>query len=191
MIEPIAALVKLNGNPIFPLKVVPQDWTAAKRFFGAERPKRDKDNNVIGTRTHAGCDLMVKATTEVVAVADGAVFAIDPFLFGMKMIQVNHDGFIAVYGEVVPSDGLKPGQPVKQGDTIATVANQGSESQLHFELYITGEKRRVLLPSGAMPQDVKLKPYNRALLPTDPNPYLRQWVKALYAIPSLRLADAN
>ena len=140
---------QLKGNQIFPLtmKSWTNDWTAPGNpeegvgSFGSARPGR----------LHAACDLHVPAGTEVRAVANGSVFDIaSGFPGNSKAIQVNHDGFVVLYGEVVPDSEVERGSSVTQGQTIATVANQGRESQLHFELYLNpgNKKIHVLLPAG-------------------------------------------
>jgi murein DD-endopeptidase MepM/ murein hydrolase activator NlpD len=171
----------LKGDSRFPLRVKPrlEDWKAQgnpkKRSssFGSFRTS---------TRTHAGCDLHVAKDTDVVAVADGEVIKITPgFPGNSAAIQVQHDGFIALYGEVHPvkdkkgRPALVVGQTVLRGNTIAKVAAQGKESQLHFELYLNEDDgiRNVLAKKGTRP------PFDRVLDPEDPTPYLRQWEEAL------------
>lgn len=164
----------LKGDPVFPLKIKPWlDWSRpadakdpSKRYFMAPRSKG---------RQHAGCDLMVPHGSEVLAVANGTVaMIVRNFLGSTDAIQVNHDGFIVIYGEVVPAQGLSAGDPVTRNNPIATVANQGRESQLHFELYLNESNGKVIVLRGG-------PPFNRALLPEDPAPYLLAWQSKSFA----------
>ncbi|MFN8178012.1 MAG: M23 family metallopeptidase [bacterium] len=165
-------MTKLKGAPVFPLKERP--WTNDWMTQADPKKRSSSFGSSRGERTHAGCDLHVASGTEVVAVAGGTVTDVSKgFPGNSQAIEVKHDGFIALYGEVVPASGVMRGKALKQSDVIATVANQGRESQLHFELYLNpGDKpSHVLLPAG-----MKKPPYQRRLTPEDPTPYLKEWL---------------
>jgi murein DD-endopeptidase MepM/ murein hydrolase activator NlpD len=169
----------LKGEPRFPLRVKPR-WNRWKHKGTGTSFNASRGDG----RLHAGCDLHVPQDTDVVAVADGEVIDILDKKFKNKTsaLQVQHDGFIILYGEVFPVEddegnpGVVKGKPVFRGDTIAKVANQGNESQLHFELYLKKDNtpQNVLLPKGT-----RRPPYDRKLKPRDPTPYLKQWENAL------------
>lgn len=190
----------LKGNPIFPLKIRPKDgWQAPgdrkvrSKSFGSSRDKGEKK------RTHAGCDLYVPPNTTVHAVADGWIHEVGYNAFFLsetiRALQVNHDGFTVIYGEVVPDSELlrrmnkipvEGPVSVRQNDMIAKVAYQGEDTQLHFELYLNlaDTKSRVLLDKGKTNA-----PYERNFPPEDPTPYLVQWLAKLSEPPVSRPAD--
>lgn len=190
----------LKCNPIFPLKIRPKDgWEVPgnrkveSKSFGSSRDRGEKK------RTHAGCDLYVPAGTPVHAVADGWIHDIgyDSFFLSetIRALQVNHDGFTVIYGEVVADSDLlrrmrkipvEGPVSVRQNDMIARVANQLGNSQLHFELYLNlaDTKGHVLLNKGQTKA-----PYERNFTPEDPTPYLVQWLAQLSAPPVPRPGD--
>lgn len=94
---------------------------------------------------HEGVDFAVDAGTEIVAVAAGKIESIykDDILSGTEITVDHGDGLKTVYRFVTEIDGLKVGDSVDKGETIATVAEaNGNEykdgSHLHFEVYKDG-----------------------------------------------------
>jgi murein DD-endopeptidase MepM/ murein hydrolase activator NlpD len=167
----------LKGDPIFPLRIRPtqSDWTKKGNpkvwspSFGAFRP---------GDRIHAACDLLVPEDTQVVAVADGTVIdKCDKYFRNLWAVTVMHDGFIVLYGEVNPANGVEVNQTVLKGNTIAYVGNQKTP-QLHFELYLNEDNkpRQPLLSKDALRLP---HTYCRALNPEDSTPYLQEWLSNL------------
>lgn len=187
---------QLKGDPIFPLKMKPWTNGTGDDFRLPGKPSKKSPSfgslrkllpdQIPDRRLHAACDLHVPDQTQVYAVADGFIhsrgYLCDKFLGSTWAIQVNHDGFIVIYGEVIPDPDLlskaegisKTHRPVevKQGDVIAKVAYQGCkgrESQLHFELYLNPSNADfIILRSGD-------KNYQRAITPENPTEYLVQW----------------
>lgn len=94
---------------------------------------------------HEGVDFVADAGTEIVAVAAGKIESIykDDILSGTEITVDHGDGLKTVYRFVTEIDGLKVGDSVDKGETIATVAEaNGNEykdgSHLHFEVYKDG-----------------------------------------------------
>ncbi len=90
---------------------------------------------------HFGVDLSAPCWTEVVAVADGVVFAVDgPFGSPPHNLTIDHPqlGYASMYGHLVEAPALVPGQVVKQGEVVAHVGDAGetcySRPHLHLEI---------------------------------------------------------
>ena len=123
------------------------------RQFGAPRSKDG--------RNHVGVDLYGDNGDPVVAIADGTVVGLQSFELGTWAILVEHDGFVALYGEVGPKSwkefGVQEGSRVKRGDPIGRVGcMQGSGSNctsnmVHFETYRPGTRKNMRWYSGKNP----------------------------------------
>lgn len=71
---------------------------------------------------HFGLDLAARCGTEIVAIADGVVFAVDgPFGSPPHNLMIDHPelGYASMYGHLLKPPNLKPGQQVKRGEVIA------------------------------------------------------------------------
>lgn len=94
---------------------------------------------------HMAIDFVADAGTEVCAMADGKITKISMEEILGNYIVVEHDGGImTVYRFVEPVSSLKEGDEVKQGQTIATVAQAyGTEykegTHLHLEMTLDGK----------------------------------------------------
>ena len=90
---------------------------------------------------HFGLDLAAPCGTEVVAVADGIVFAVDgPFGSPPHNLMIDHPelGYASMYGHLLEAPDLVPGQRVRQGEVVAQVGDPGetcySRPHLHLEI---------------------------------------------------------
>lgn len=90
---------------------------------------------------HFGLDLSAPCGTEIVAMADGVVFAIDgPFGSPPHNLMIDHPqiGYASMYGHLLKAPNLVPGQEVKQGQVIALTGDAGetcySRPHLHLEI---------------------------------------------------------
>ncbi|GFN22591.1 M23 family metallopeptidase [Thermanaeromonas sp. C210] len=87
---------------------------------------------------HKGIDIKAAGDSPVRAVMDGRVIRAgeDPIL--VRVVEIDHGGgLVTVYG-TLGKIYVRPGQTVKQGDTIAVLAS-GSTVQLHFEVRENGQ----------------------------------------------------
>lgn len=110
------------------------------RRFGAPRDGRH----------HAGIDLYGYAGDPVLAIADGTIVNTQTFHLGTDAVLVEHDGLVALYGEVERGSwndfGVGEGSRVRRGDPIARIGCMvGSPSNceshmLHFEAYAPGTR---------------------------------------------------
>jgi hypothetical protein len=90
---------------------------------------------------HFGVDLSAPCGTEIVAVADGVVFAVDgPFGSPPHNLMIDHPqfGYASMYGHLLQAPNLKPGDVVKQGEVVALSGDTGetcySRPHLHLEI---------------------------------------------------------
>ena len=90
---------------------------------------------------HFGLDLAAPCGTDIVAIADGIVFAVDgPFGSPPHNLMIDHSelGYASMYGHLLEAPRLSPGQIVKQGDVVAKVGDSGNDCNgsphLHLEI---------------------------------------------------------
>jgi hypothetical protein len=90
---------------------------------------------------HFGVDLSAPCGTEVVAIADGVVFAVDgPFGSPPHNLMIDHPqlGYASLYGHLLVAPNLTPGQRVKQGQVIAQTGDSQEtcygRPHLHLEI---------------------------------------------------------
>ena len=90
---------------------------------------------------HFGLDLAAPCGTEVVAIADGVVFAVDgPFGSPPHNLMIDHPdlGYASMYGHLLEAPDLAPGQEVRQGEVIALTGDSRetcySRPHLHLEI---------------------------------------------------------
>lgn len=90
---------------------------------------------------HFGLDLSAPCGTEVVAIADGIVFAVDgPFGSPPHNLMIDHPqfGYASMYGHLLQPPALSPGQQVKQGEVVAFTGDTAEtcygRPHLHLEI---------------------------------------------------------
>lgn len=90
---------------------------------------------------HFGVDLSAPCGTEVVAIADGVVFAVDgPFGSPPHNLMIDHPdlGYASMYGHLLEAPNLRPGQAVKQGQVVALSGDSqetcNGRPHLHLEI---------------------------------------------------------
>ena len=98
---------------------------------------------------HFGVDLSAPCGTEIVAIADGVVFAVDgPFGSPPHNLTIDHIdlGYASMYGHLLEAPDLSPGQSVRQGEVIAKVGDSRetcySSPHLHLEIRDLGHIRK-------------------------------------------------
>ncbi len=89
---------------------------------------------------HFGVDLAAPCGTELVAVADGVVFAVDgPFGSPPHNLMIDHPqlGYASMYGHLLETPKLQPGDAVKAGEVVALVGDSRNDCtrrpHLHLE----------------------------------------------------------
>ena len=90
---------------------------------------------------HFGLDLSAPCGAEVVAIADGFVFAVDgPFGSPPHNLMIDHPdlGYASMYGHLLEAPDLRPGEVVKQGQVIALTGDSREtcygRPHLHLEI---------------------------------------------------------
>jgi len=90
---------------------------------------------------HFGLDLSAPCGTEIVAIADGVVYAVDgPFGSAPHNLMIDHPqlGYASMYGHLLEAPDLAPGQQVKQGEVVALVGDSEEichrRPHLHLEI---------------------------------------------------------
>ncbi len=90
---------------------------------------------------HFGLDLSAPCGTEIVAIADGVVFAVDgPFGSPPHNLMIDHLqlGYASMYGHLLEAPNLKPGEVVKQGQVVALTGDSTEtcygRPHLHLEI---------------------------------------------------------
>lgn len=90
---------------------------------------------------HFGVDLAAPCGTEVLAVADGLVFAVDgPFGSPPHNLMIDHPqlGYASMYGHLQQAPQLIPGQSVEQGQVVGYVGDSADDCNraphLHLEI---------------------------------------------------------
>ncbi len=90
---------------------------------------------------HFGLDLSAPCGTEVVAIADGVVFAVDgPFGSPPHNLMIDHPdlGYASMYGHLLEQPALQPGQSVQAGEVIALTGTSTDDcnrgAHLHLEI---------------------------------------------------------
>lgn len=158
--------------PRFPLPFLPgQDYRYGGIRFGANRDD--------GARHHAGCDLIARPGTPVLAIDWGIVIRIPktPFIKNTKLysVVIEHGAFIARYGEVeYPTlDLLYEGKEVHAGEMISRLArNNRGGAMLHIEFYSKDAGGEYYQPYNKEYLNVKPRKYKRRADLLDPTPIL-------------------
>jgi hypothetical protein len=88
---------------------------------------------------HFGLDLSAPCGTEIVAIADGVVFAVDgPFGSAPHNLMIDHPelGYASMYGHLLEAPDLVPGQRVSQGQVIALSGDSRETCYLSPHLHL-------------------------------------------------------
>lgn len=104
-----------------------------------------------GARWHVGVDLFGNDGDPVLAIADGIVVSAQTFYSGTDAVLVEHDGMVALYGEVESGSwkqfGVQVGKRVRRGEPLARVGcmqesdGDCTSHMLHFEAYAPGTRK--------------------------------------------------
>ena len=121
----------------------PNTWLMGQPYgntTGAYRQRRT--TYAAGQGLHFGVDLSAPCGTEVVAMADGVVFAADAMSFGSAPhnLMIDHPdlGYATFYGHLLERPALASGQRVAQGEVVAksgdSLGTCRGRPHLHLEI---------------------------------------------------------
>ncbi|GAB4427194.1 MAG: hypothetical protein Kow0031_07160 [Anaerolineae bacterium] len=147
MALPAAAQESATSTPERPFQLPfaeppgPDTWLMAQPYGNTTGAYRQRFTTYGASGgIHFGVDLSAPCGTEIVAVADGVVFAVDgPFGSPPHNLMIDHPelGYASMYGHLLEAPNLKPGQAVKQGQVIAKVGDSAEtcygRPHLHLE----------------------------------------------------------
>jgi murein DD-endopeptidase MepM/ murein hydrolase activator NlpD len=116
-------------------------------------------NPILGySKMHEGLDFAAPRGTPIYAAGDGVVERASRYGAYGKYVRLRHNSeYATAYAHLNGfADGIRPGQPVKQGETIGFVGSTGRSTgpHLHYEILRYGEQVNPL--SVKMPTGVKL-----------------------------------
>jgi murein DD-endopeptidase MepM/ murein hydrolase activator NlpD len=121
----------------------PDTWLLGQTYgntTGAYRQRRA--TYAAGQGIHFGTDLSAPCGTEVVAMADGVVFAVDALSFGSAPhnLMIDHPdlGYATFYGHLLERPALRSGAIVTRGQVVARTGDPESDcdSRPHLHLEI-------------------------------------------------------
>jgi murein DD-endopeptidase MepM/ murein hydrolase activator NlpD len=125
--SPPAVAQSADSRPfILPFKEPPglDTWLLGQTYgntTGAYRQRRTTYGASQGI--HFGIDLSARCGTELIAMADGVVYATDALSFGSAPhnLLIDHPdlGYTVLYGHLLERPQLQPGQPVQAGEVVA------------------------------------------------------------------------
>jgi murein DD-endopeptidase MepM/ murein hydrolase activator NlpD len=144
-LTPVAAQSDTTAPFILPFEEPsgPDTWILGQPYgntTGAYRQRFTTYRNAQGI--HFGVDLTAPCGTEIVAMADGIVFAADNMSFGSAPhnLMIDHPqlGYATFYGHLLERPSLQPGQGVRAGQVVALSGTSGSScnngAHLHLEV---------------------------------------------------------
>jgi len=144
-LPPAAAQSETQKPFILPFKEPPGPgtWLLAQPYGNTTGAYRQRDDTYkAGQGVHFGIDLSASCGTEVVAIADGVVFAADNMNFGSAPhnLMIDHPelGYASFYGHLLERPQLAVGQPVKAGEVVALTGDPAEtcygRPHMHLEI---------------------------------------------------------
>jgi murein DD-endopeptidase MepM/ murein hydrolase activator NlpD len=124
----------------------PSTWYVSQWYGNTVWSFRNwQDLYAAGQGLHFGVDFAARCGTEVVAIGDGVVFAVDgPYGSRPHNVIVDHgNGYLSLYGHLGSRSWLAPGQRVNRGDPVGLVGDPATPAcdqapHLHLEIRRTG-----------------------------------------------------
>lgn len=121
----------------------PDTWLMAQPYGNTTSAYRQRYTTYrAGQGIHFGIDLSAPCGTEIVALADGVVFAADNLNFGSAPhnLMIDHPdlGYASFYGHLLERPKVQPGQRVRAGDVVALSGDPAGtcygRPHLHLEI---------------------------------------------------------
>ena len=121
----------------------PDTWLMAQAYGNTTGAYRQRNTTyAAGQGVHFGTDITARCGTQLVAMADGVVFASDAMSFGSAPhnLMIDHPelGYATFYGHLLERPNLSPGQPISAGEPIALTGDPAEtcngRPHLHLEI---------------------------------------------------------
>lgn len=171
----------------------PTTWFLAQPYGNTTGAYRQRNSMYAASGgIHFGVDLSAPCGTEILAIADGVVFAIDgPYGSPPHNLMIDHPdlGYASMYGHLLEKPSLTPGQAVKRGEVIALTGDSfescSRRPHLHLEIRDLNHGRKYnphLLIDANWDNLALFGPFNREFQRNLNNP--RQW-QSLYDQPEV------
>ena len=121
----------------------PDTWLMAQPYGNTIGAYLQRDTIYrAGQGIHSGIDLSAPCGTEIVAIADGVVFAVDNMSFGSAPhnLMIDHPelGYASFYGHLLETPPLQVGQRIEAGEVIARSGDPAEtcygRPHLHLEI---------------------------------------------------------
>jgi murein DD-endopeptidase MepM/ murein hydrolase activator NlpD len=140
----------------------PDTWLLAQTYGNTTGAYRQRDTTYSASQgIHFGIDFSARCGTELVAIADGVIYATDALSFGSAPhnLLIDHPelGYTSLYGHLLERPQLQPGQPVKAGDVVALSGDPAEtcygRPHLHLEIRDMRNRARKFNPVLLMQAD--------------------------------------
>jgi murein DD-endopeptidase MepM/ murein hydrolase activator NlpD len=155
---PRTAAQAVSARPfVLPFKEPPgpDTWLLGQTYGNTTGAYRQRDTTYGASQgIHFGIDFSAPCETELIAMANGVVYATDAFNFGSgpHNLLIDHPelGYTVLYGHLLERPQLRPGQSVKVGEVVALSGDsEGTcygRPHLHLEIRDSSNRARKLNP---------------------------------------------
>jgi murein DD-endopeptidase MepM/ murein hydrolase activator NlpD len=133
----------------------PDTWLLGQTYGNTTGAYRQRSTTYGASQgVHFGIDFSAPCGTELVALADGVVYAVDALSFGSAphnlLIDHPNEGYTVLYGHLLDTPTLRPGQEVKRGEVIALSGDPADtcfgRPHLHLEVRDIKNRARKVNP---------------------------------------------
>jgi murein DD-endopeptidase MepM/ murein hydrolase activator NlpD len=133
----------------------PDTWLLGQTYGNTTGAYRQRSTTYGASQgIHFGIDLSAPCGTELVALADGVVYAVDALSFGSAPhnLLIDHPnlGYTVLYGHLLEPPQLRPGQEVRAGQVVALSGDPAEtcygRPHLHLEIRASNNRARKYNP---------------------------------------------
>ena len=130
----------------------PDTWLLGQAYGNTTGAYRQRNTTYVRSQgIHFGVDFSAPCGTELLALADGVVFAVDNLNFGSAphnlIIDYPEVGYASLYGHLLERPDLAVGQTVEQGEVVALSGDSldtcYGRPHLHLEIRNLTHERKV------------------------------------------------
>ena len=130
----------------------PDTWLFGQAYGNTTGAYRQRNTTYVRSQgIHFGVDFSAPCGTELLALADGVVFAVDNLNFGSAphnlIIDYPQTGYASLYGHLLERPDLVVGQTVTQGEVVALSGDSAGtcygRPHLHLEIRNLTHERKV------------------------------------------------